>query len=580
MRLFSEIKRRNVHRMAVLYGVTTWLIMQAAEVVMTLAALPEWTGRLTLLLLALGFPVALVLSWFYELTPEGISLEKDVETSESITHVTGRRLDFVVIALLCAAVLVFAYDKWWVSGSPVTSIAVLPLDEFGADVGQQYLADSMTDVLTAELGQIKGLRVMSRTSAMRYKDTEKLLPAIAKELGVDAIVEGSIQPVGDAVRFTMQLIDGRTDRHLWARSYHRDLGDILTLQGEIARAIADEIHVVLTPQTEARFARERRTDSETARSWAVGNFYLKGSDEASFNKGLQAFIEASNRDPEFAPAYAGIAQAYLLLGSWSSSLDPASVMPLAKMAAEKAIQLDPDFSEAHFALAMIYRNDWQWQAAEQEFRIGRDLNPSDSVGLMEYANFLTSMGRADEAIEVGRQAVEVDPVSPMVYNELAFAFYSDGRYDEALEIYKKALKLDPGHIVTHILLTQLYWKTGEQDKARPHFQKWTEDLESLPAGDLGMIGTHFAELGRTEEARKYLALLHKRAATRYVPSSAFASVYLALKEYDEAIRWFQAAHHERDLTLVWHRDESAYPEALRDDPRIQAIIQDMAYSEQ
>ena len=560
--------------MAVLYVVTTWLIMQAAEVVMTLAALPEWTGRFTLILLALGFPIALIFSWYYELTPEGISLEQDVGASEPITHITGRRMDFVVIALLCAAVLLFAYDKWWISGPPITSIAVLPLDDFGAEAEQQYLANSMTEVLTAELGQIQSLRVISRTSAMRYKGTKKRLPEIAKELGVDAIVEGSIQTVGNAVRFTMQLIDGRTDRHLWARSYHRDLRDILTLQGEIARAIADEIQVALTPQTESRFARKRTTDTETLRLWAVGNKHLKRADEESFNKALQAFIEASNRDPEFAPAYAGMAQAYLQLGSWSASQDPGSVFPLAKLAAEKAIQLDPNFSEAHFALGMIYRNDWKWEAAEEEFRIGRELNPSDSIGLLEYVNFLSLMGRADEAIEIGTLAVELDPVSPVAYNELAWALFSDGRNDEALDIFQESLQLEPDFLVTHILLAQLYWKMGEEDKALPHLENWTEDLESLPAGDIAIIGAHYAELGRTDEARDYLALLHKRRETQYLPASAFAVIHLALKEYDEAILWFEAAHEERDLWLVWY----TYPEEIRNDPRIQAIIADMASS--
>jgi len=575
MRFFSEFKRRNVHRMAVLYVVTTWLVMQAAEVVMTLAALPEWTGRITLVLLATGFPIALVFSWFYELTPEGLSLEKDVGVGESITHMTGRRLDFVVIALLTAAVLLFAYDKWWISGPPILSIAVLPLDDFGGGTEQRYLADSMTDVLTAELGQIQGLRVISRTSAMHYKGTKKRLPEIAKELGVDAIVEGSIHPVGDAVRFTMQLIDGRTDRHLWARSFHRELRDILSLQGEIARAIAEEIQVVLTPRTAARFARNRAIDAETLRLWAVGNNYLKGEEESSFNKALEAFIEASNRDPEFAPAYAGMAHAYLLLGSWSATQDPGSVFPLAKMAAEKAIQLDPNLAEAHFTRAMIYWNDWQWEAAEQEFRIGRKLNPSGSVGLIEYTNFLTFRGRTDEAIEIGSLAVELDPVSPAAYNELAWALFADGQIDESLDLYQKSLQLEPDFIQTHVLLTQLYWKTGEEDKARPHLEKWT-DFESLPGGDIGTIGAHYAELGRTDEAREYLAILHERKETQYLPASAFAVIHLALKEYDEAILWFEKAHEERDLALVW----ATYPEEIRDDPRIQAIISDMAFSKE
>ena len=577
MGLLSELKRRNVYRMVVLYVLASWLIMQAVEVVMTLASLPEWIGRLTLILLALGFPIALILSWFYELTPEGLSLEKEIKPGESITRKAGRRLDFIVIALLCAALLVFAYDKWWISGTPVTSIAVLPLDDISNDAGQQYLADGMTEVLTAELGQIKNLRVISRTSAMRYKGAGKMLPEIAAELHVDALVEGSVQLDGDKVRFTVQLIDGRTDRHLWARSYHRDLRDILTLQGEIARAIADEIQVALTPETESRFALSRTTDGEALRLWAIGSHYLQGNNANSFNRALQAFIDASNRDPEFARAYAEIAYAYRSLGSWSGSQEMKSTLPLAKLAAEKSIQLDPDLAEAHFALAMIYRDEWKWAAAEREFRKGEALNPSDGLGLVEFANFLTSMGQHDHAIEIATHAVALDPVSPLIYNELAFALFKAGRNDDALDQYKISLQLDPDYPQTHALLAELYAATGEHDKAMQHLEKITEDLESMDSPVLGYLGGMYAKIGRTDDAQEVLTLLRKRTETEYVPAMAFAEIYAGLEDYDEAIRWFEAAYEERSLSLVWYRDGSEFPEKIRNDPRIQAILSGMNF---
>ena len=217
MGLVSELRRRNVFRMAVLYVVAAWVIMQVAEVVVTLAALPDWSGKTILTLLAVGFPISLIFSWFYEITPEGISLEKDVDPAESITHITGRRLDFIVISLLCAAVILFAYDKWWISGPPITSIAVLPLDNLSNDPEQEYFAVGMTDVLTDTLAQVNGLRVISRISANRYKTRDRTLPEIAGELDVDAIVDGSVQSTGDKIRLTLQLVDGRTDRHLWSQ---------------------------------------------------------------------------------------------------------------------------------------------------------------------------------------------------------------------------------------------------------------------------------------------------------------------------------------------------------------------------
>jgi TolB-like protein/Tfp pilus assembly protein PilF len=566
--------------MAALYAVAAWLIMQVAEVVMTLAVLPDWTGRLTLILLAIGFPIALAFSWFYELTAEGLSLEKEVEPGASITHKTGRRLDFVVISLLCAALIVFAYDKWWISGSPVTSIVVLPFEDFGAGVAQEYLADSMTEVLTAELGQIKSLRVISRTSAMHYQDTEKRLPEIAAELGVDAVIEGSIQPAGDEVRFTLQMIDGRTDRHLWARSYHRELGDILTLQGEIARAIADEVQVVLTPQTEAHFARERPTDSEALRFWVIGNHHLKGADPDSFQKALRAFNEAIKRDPEFPDAYAGIAQTYVSLGGWHGSEQVESILPLAKSATDKALSLNPDLSAAHFSLAMIHRHNRAWEAAERAYRRGAELNPSDSIGLLEYSNYLTQIGRADQAIQVAMRVVEIDPLEPASYNELGFAIlWGGGEIDAALTQYNKSLQLSPGFWQTHLSLADLFLSNGQIQKAMPHLDEMEKTVESQSPTMFGLLGLQYGLAGRDDEAREILSQLREKAESEYVPATAVAYLYLGLGDYDEALKWLDAAYEERDPSLVWLNKYWVY-DVLRDDVRFQDLVSRMNFPDQ
>jgi TolB-like protein/Tfp pilus assembly protein PilF len=578
MGLFSELRRRNVYRMAVLYAVTSWLIMQAAEVVMTLASLPEWTGRLTLILLAIGFPIALVLSWFYELTPEGISLEKDIRPGESITHVTGRRLDFIVIALLCAGLLVFAYDKWWMSGPPITSVAVLPLESLSSDPEQGYFADGMTEVLTAQLAQIESLRVISRTSAMHYKDTDMSLPDIARELGADAIVEGSIQPAGDEVRFTIQLIDGRTDRHLWSRSYLRDLGDVLSLQGEIARAISGEIEITLTPQSEARLARDRAVDRHALRLWAVGNHHLKGFSEDSFDKALQAFQEAVRLDPDFADAYAGIAQTYTFLGSWHAARAVDTVLPLAKAAAEKAIQLDPDLAEAHFALAGIHRLDWEWEDADREYRKGRGLDPSDTLGLVEYANFLTAMGRSNLAIEVATHAVKLDPLSPGAHNELGGALWFAGQDEAAFKKFWEALQLDPEFFQTQWVLSDYYTWAGEYDKALPFLERLKQDFETLAPVMIGLVGANFAMAGRRDDALEMLAHLLKRTETEYIPGSAFAYLYAGLDDFDETVAWLEVAYEQQDLSMIFLKVDPNFA-ALHSDARFQEILSRMDFPE-
>lgn len=573
MGLLSELRRRNVHRMAALYLVAAWLIMQVTEVLMALVRLPTATGAVILILLAMGFPIALIISWIYELTPEGLTLEKDVKPGESITQVTRRRLDFIVIALLCAAVIVFAYDKWGISGPPITSLAVLPLDNLSVDPQQRYFADGMTDVLTTELAQINGLRVTSRTSAMRFENSKKSLPEIARELKVDAIIEGSVQADDDDIRLTLQLVDGRTDRHLWSKSYHRDLQDVLTLQGEIAHTIAEEVQITLTPRSAARLARERTADAAALRLWVIGNYHLKSY---SFDKALQAFSEASSRDPDFAEAYAGIAQAYTYIGGWYASGNPATVLPLARSAAEQAIRLDPELAEAHFALGEIHKFEWNWEAAEQEFRIGAEMNPSDTTGLWLYVNFLGSMGRFDEAIEIGMRVIELDSFSPTAHTGLGQALLYAGRREDAHKQYEKALRLEPDLFWTHFLLAEFHIGNGEYHKATPYLEKLEQKLEATPPSILGLFGYLYTIAGRPEDANAILANLLDRRETEFVPASALAYIYAGLKDYESALTWLKLAYEERNYQLTW-LNEDYFWDNLRDDPRFQDILARMDF---
>ena len=577
MGLVSELRRRNVFRMAVLFVVAAWVIMQVAEVVVTLAALPDWSGQIILILLAVGFPISLIFSWFYEITPEGVSLERDVDPSESITRVTGRRLDILVISLLCAAVILFAYDKWWISGPPITSIAVLPLDNLSNDPEQEYFAVGMTDVLTDTLAQVNGLRVISRISANHYKTRDRTLPEIAGELDVDAIVDGSVQSTGDKIRLTLQLIDGRTDRHLWSSSYYRDLGDTLTLQGEIARAIANEIQITLDPKIESRFKRDRSVASDAVRLWVLGNHHLKYHPDAdSMDKALQAFTEATELAEDFAPGYAGIANTYLYLASWSAFAEQERFLPLARSAAEQALELDPYLADAHFALAEVHRFDWKWEAADREFKYGKQLNPNDSYGLLQYVNFLIAMGRFEEAIEIGERVVAIDPFWPAGHAELGHAFYVAGRDDDALREFERSLQFSPGSTGVHDLMAYVHIRAGRYDKALQHLKKIGDRLEHLPSVKLGRVGRAYGLIGHHDEARHILSILQERRATGYVPAIALAYVYIGLEEYDEAFAWLEAAYGERSASLSFIGQYWSY-DILRSDPRFQDILTRMDF---
>jgi len=576
MSLFSELRRRNVHRMAALYLVAAWLVMQVAEVVVTLAELPSGFGQIVLILLAVGFPITLVFSWFYELTPEGVTLDTDAKASESFPAIGGRRLDFIVIALLCAAVLVFAYDKWWMSGPPITSVAVLPLDSLSADPEQEYFADGMTDVLTGALAQIDGLQVISRTSAMRYKATDKSIRDIARELDVDALIEGSVQQTDKDVLFTLQLIDGRTDRHLWSKSYQRNLRDVLTLQGEVAGAIADEVEVALAPRVEARLVRNRTVNPDALWLWTAGNHHLKGLEQDSFLKALQAFEEAVRLDPGFADAHAGIARSYAYLGSWHATVGQETTLPLAKAAVEKATQLDPDLAEAHFVKAAIHLYEWNWEAADHEYRTGLKLSPSDSIGLAEYANFLGAMGRVDEAVEIAAHAVQIDPLSPAAHNELGMALSFAGQRDAGIESLQKALQLDPEFHQTLWILADTHFLAGDYDKALEFMEKYRASVETQTPSMIGYIGHYYAALGQSEDARDILSTLLKRRETEYVQPTAIASVYTSLGESDEALRWLETAYAGRDSALMWLKYDPMF-DSLRSDPRFKDLVARMNF---
>jgi len=482
----------------------------------------------------------------------------------------------IVISLLCVAAIIFAYDNWWMSGPPITSVAVLPLDSLSDDPEQEYFADGMTDVLSGALAQIDGLQVISRTSAMRYKTTDKPMREIARELDVDALIEGSVQQAGDDVRFTLQLIDGRTDRHIWAGSYQRHFGDSLTLQGEIAVLIADAIDASLSPRTEARLTRHRTAKSDAVRMWVVGNHHLKGLSEDSFRKALQAFEEAVRRDPEFADAHAGIAQAYASLGGWHAAQALDTVLPLAKAAAEKAIRLDPDLAEAHFALAFVHVLGWDWEAAEREFRKGSELNPSDSNGLTGFANFLSSMGQFEESVNIATRAVKVDPLSPFTHNELGSSLWFTGRTRAALAKYQEALQLDPEFFQTQWIIAGHHIISGDYDKAMPFLDKLKRDYESLSPVMIGQLGGNYARVGHRDDALEILNYLLKRSESEYMRASAVATVYLGLKEYDEALAWLEIAYEQRDILLIWLREEPLF-DGLRSDARFQDLVARMNF---
>ena len=446
MGLVSELRRRNVLRMAVLYAVAAWLIMQVAEVVVTLAALPDWSGQAVLALLAVGFPIALIFSWFYELTPEGISLEKDIESAESITHITGRRMDFIVIALLSAGLILFAYDKWWIGPPPEQSIAVLPFSNRSALAEDAYFVDGIHDDILTRLAKLSSFeKVISRTSMEQYRETNKTMLQIGQELGVATILEGGVQRAGDQVHITVQLIEAATDEHLWAETYDRRLTveNIFLVQEEIARDVTKALRLMLTSQDDNSLSKIPTTSLVAYRLYQLGRQENYKRTAESSERATEYFEEAIRTDPDYAQAYAGLASAYMYQ-YFDGGLSREDALRQARPMAERAIQLDPTLAEGYVALGVINTSDRQPVAAESNFETAIALNPGLTWARLAYGGYLYHLaGRYDDAIIQLEEAARLSPRDPLVHVFLGTVYGLAHRGQEALETLHYALNLDP-----------------------------------------------------------------------------------------------------------------------------------------
>jgi TolB-like protein/tetratricopeptide (TPR) repeat protein len=459
----------------------------------------------------------------------------------------------------------------------IRSLAVLPLENLSGDPTQEYFADGMTDELITNLAQISVLKVISRTSAMRYKGTKKSLSEIAQELHVDAVVGGSVMRVGDRVRITAQLIEAPTDRHLWAASYERDLRDVLSMQDEVTRAIVSEIRVKLTAQEQARLASTRPINPEAYQLYLKGRYHWYKRSPESLNKSLQYFQEAIEKDPNYASAYAGMAESYNQLG-WAlyGVQPPREAFPRAKSAARRALEIDDRQAEAYAALAWAaYVYDWDWQTADREFKRALELNPRYAPAHMWYSHYLETVGRSEESFAESKRALDADPLGLIINLHLGWYYLFARKYDLAIEQLQKTLELDPSFILARMFLGQAYQQKGMMEEAIREFQEAVNLSERNPVY-LGDLGHAYALAAKRREAMGVLEELKKLSRQRYVPARAIAEVYIGLGEKDEAFFWLRKAFEERDGWLVHLRGDPRY-DPLRSDPHFQDLLRRMNF---
>jgi TolB-like protein/DNA-binding winged helix-turn-helix (wHTH) protein/Tfp pilus assembly protein PilF len=500
----------------------------------------------------------------------------DGTTVVAVSQRLPRKVWVVTCAGLVAAVLLgFTFARrsgLFARGSPVRiqSIAVLPLENLSGDPAQDYFADGMTDALTTELARLSALRVVSRTSTKPYKGTNKPLPQIARELDVDAVVEGAVIRSGDRVRIDAQLILADADRHLWAKGYERKLGDIVTLQGDMAQAIADEIHLRITPEERALLSAAFPVNPEAYEAYLKGRFLWNERTEKGVTKGLAFFEQAIAKDPRYAPAYSGLSDSYGLLGFFGV-LPPRDAYPRSKAAATKALEIDPSLAEAHVSLAdSMCWWDWDWPAAEGEFKRAIELNPKYDNAYRKYSNLLAGLGRNEESVAVAKKAIELDPLSTTFSTHLAWMYYLARQYDLAVAQFQKTLELSPNYARARRDFTFALVEKGRYEDAVQEARRAIELSEASP-DMLKALGYAYARAGKKDEARKVLGDLQEISRSRYVSSFAAAAIYAGLGEKDAAFNSLEKAFQEHAGQLVWLNVHPAL-DSLRSDPRFDDLV--------
>jgi TolB-like protein/Flp pilus assembly protein TadD len=487
MSFLSELKRRNVIRMAGLYLVGAWLLTQVVGTVLPIFGAPDWMARSILILLAIGFIPAMMFAWIFELTPDGLKRDAEVTPNESIAPQTARRMERLIIALFALALIFFGFDKFVLAPkreatlvteavqasksvkAPVSSnsIAVMPFVNMSSDKEQEYFSDGMTEEILNALANVPNLAVTARTSVFSLKGQNKDIREIGKLLGVSYVLEGSVRKAGDQVRITAQLIRADNGFHLWSETYDRKLENVFDMQAEIAGAIAKALELPLGIGGDAALVSERSADQQAYAMYLQARAAYRARGDG-VKKSIALYREAIKRDPKFAPAWAGLASSLVVLPWYVPEAEKAAAaaaIPEAEQAGKQALALSPNLPQAHNALAMVYSFQWQWALAEQHFKQALALAPTDPDVHFQYADWLGAVGRSDEALASASKAVELDPLVPIFLNGKGNALLRQGRVSEAIEIRQVAYALAPDLQMTTNNLFLTYMQAKRYDEA-------------------------------------------------------------------------------------------------------------------
>lgn len=577
---FAELKRRNVYKVAVAYIVGGWALSEGISQVFPVFDVPNGIIRLIVILITAGLPVALVLSWMFEITPEGIKRTAAADAMPASAKPKKYLWLYIVIIGTAVSIGLFLLGRYSAKPGaprqsqaatvPEKSIAVLPFDNLSRDPDNAYFAEGVQDEILTRLAKVADLKVISRTSTQHFKSAPENLPEIAKQLGVTNILEGSVQKAADQVRVNVQLINAMTDAHVWADTYDRKLTDIFAVESEIAKAVAESLQAKLTGAEKSSIAKAPTANPEAYELYLKGRFFWNKRTGDDLRKSIEYLKQAIAKDPGYALAYAALADSYGLLRFYGGASPAESVVP-AQAAAKKALELDDSLAEAHASLGLIATEELEVNRAVTELERAIQLNPNYATAYHWLGLALATLRQSNRSIGELKRALELDPLSMIINADLSIIYLYARRYDAAEAQARKTLEIDSLSFVAHYYLGAALQLTGRLKEAIPEFQKAVE-LNNDPYS-IAMLAQAYARNGQTDEARKLLAHLNEMAKSAQVPDYALATVYTSLGEKERAIEALEHGFSEGNKSYLFLLPGDPFLDDLRGDPRFEALVQ-------
>jgi TolB-like protein/Flp pilus assembly protein TadD len=576
---FAELKRRNVYKVAVAYAVVGWLLVQVTTQVFPIFEIPNWALRLIVFAIVIGFPIALVIAWAFELTPEGLKRTENVDPVAQ-ARAKSHTWIFVVIVGAAFSIALFFIGRYTgrnAAGAartelPAKSIAVLPFDNLSRDPDNAFFAEGVQDEILTRLAKVADLKVIARTSTQKFKSAPENLPDIARQLGALNILEGSVQKVNDQVRVNVQLINALTNAHLWAEIYDRKLTDIFAVESDIAKTIADTLQAKLTGSEKQMIASQPTSDTAAYELYHKGRSLWEKRTGDNIPKAIAFYEQAIARDPNYALAYAGLSSAYILSPFYAGA-DRRAVSAKAKEAALKALRLDPNLAEAHLALGkVLFFSEIDLAGAMREYKRAIELKPNDAAAHHWFGNdTLAALGRFEEAIVEGRRAVELDPLSIVINTDLGGTFYYAHRFDESATQMRKTLEIDPTSFYAHYNLGIALQGNDDLSGAIAEYEKAKQLSDNTLVSTLCAAAK--ARAGDKEAAQRMLSELDEISKHREVVGYLRALLYLSLNNQREALRWLEQGFEERDGSNISWIKVDPLLDSLHGDPRFEALAE-------